>query len=62
MSTVTARTTVAKPELRPPETGWAKARELRGKHVRTCVPAMEDESAPPRARVGAEWNIIRGDD
>ncbi|MER8220237.1 hypothetical protein ABTZ58_06495 [Streptomyces sp. NPDC094143] len=47
--------------LRRPETGWSKARRLRGKAApRTCLPAVEDRAAP--AHSGPEWNIVRGED
>ena len=46
------------------ETGWAKARQVRGKGVRTCVPAVEKHgerygTEPVR---DTEGNIIRGED
>ncbi|EKX65089.1 hypothetical protein Sipo8835_41280 [Streptomyces ipomoeae] len=52
-----------KPAPRVTETGWAKARRLRDRKVRTCVAAVADETAvPPAARTGAEWNIVKGED
>ncbi|MGI5460569.1 hypothetical protein ACQEWB_46865 [Streptomyces sp. CA-249302] len=43
-----------------PRTGWAKTRDRRGKGVvRTCVPAVLDDSTP---RTAPEWNIVRGED
>ncbi|MFD5230201.1 hypothetical protein ACFWJ5_17035 [Streptomyces qaidamensis] len=55
--------TSEKPVVRQHETGWSKARRLRGKAaLRTCLPAVEDRGAPGAARSGAEWNIVRGED
>ena len=52
-----------KPVVRRPETGWSKARRLRGKAaLRTCLPAVEDRGTPGTAHSGAEWNIVRGED
>ncbi|WP_309097325.1 hypothetical protein [Streptomyces sp.] len=49
--------------LRRPETGWSKARRLRGAAApRTCLPAVEDRAAPAGAHSGPEWNIVRGED
>ncbi|WP_329140110.1 hypothetical protein [Streptomyces sp. NBC_00670] len=47
-----------------PETGWAKARQVRGKGVRTCVPAVEErgELRGTEAVRDSEGNIIRGED
>lgn len=48
---------------RPPETGWAQARHLRGKGVRTCLPAVESPGTLPHTdHKGADWNIVRGED
>ncbi|MFF4119895.1 hypothetical protein [Streptomyces sp. NPDC001714] len=47
--------------VRRPETGWAKARRLRGKAVRTCLRATLDNSAG-RLRQGDDWNVVRGED
>ncbi|MFI8931578.1 hypothetical protein ACIG3E_28380 [Streptomyces sp. NPDC053474] len=58
---MTARTNNEK-VLRLHETGWAKARRLRGKSVRTCLPPLPDEDTRSAARVGPEGNIVRGDD
>ncbi|MCL8010156.1 hypothetical protein [Streptomyces sp. AS02] len=53
------------------ETGWTKARHLRGKAIRTCVSAVEDGSTPPSAQASTtsptsptstEQNIVRGED
>ncbi|MFA3878257.1 hypothetical protein ABS735_32185 [Streptomyces sp. MMCC 100] len=45
------------------ETGWSKARRLRSRGVmRTCVPAVEDGSAPRAPQPGQESNIVRGED
>ncbi|MEW2131477.1 hypothetical protein [Streptomyces sp. NPDC005435] len=46
--------------VRVVETGWARARRLRGRRVRTCVAAVVTDDTPPRA--GAEGNIVRGED
>ncbi|MEU2332440.1 hypothetical protein ABZ770_12970 [Streptomyces sp. NPDC006654] len=51
-----------KQSLRVAQTGWAKARRLPRKGVRTCVAAVADESASPAAHPGAEGNIVRGED
>ncbi|MFJ7345557.1 hypothetical protein ACIQU3_35375 [Streptomyces sp. NPDC101110] len=55
--------TSEKPVVRQHETGWSKARRLRGKAaVRTCLPAVEDRGTPLTSRSGSEWNIVRGED
>ncbi|MFJ4280353.1 hypothetical protein [Streptomyces massasporeus] len=55
--------TSEKPVVRQHETGWSKARRLRGKAaLRTCLPAVEDRGTPAVAHSGAEWNIVRGED
>lgn len=55
--------TSEKPVARQHETGWSKARRLRGKAaLRTCLPAVEDRRAQGAAHSGAEWNIVRGED
>ncbi|MFF5981937.1 hypothetical protein ACFY78_24130 [Streptomyces olindensis] len=60
---MTSMETTEKPVVRRPETGWSKARRLRGKAaLRTCLPAVEDRVAPANARCGPEWNIVRGED
>ncbi|MFJ6087741.1 hypothetical protein ACIQI8_40800 [Streptomyces sp. NPDC092369] len=61
MTTQLPRTT-PKPSIRVAETGWSKARHCRGKGVRTCVAAVEDESTPAVAQSGTEVNIIRSTD
>lgn len=58
---MTAHTT-EKPVVQQPETGWAKARRLRKKKMRTYLPAVEDHSGPPQDHTGPEWNIVRGED
>ncbi|QCX81441.1 hypothetical protein C9F11_39295 [Streptomyces sp. YIM 121038] len=58
---MTARTSTEN-VLRLHETGWAKARRLRGKSVRTCLPPLSDEGARSSTRVSPEGNIVRGDD
>ncbi|MEU9227427.1 hypothetical protein AB0929_27020 [Streptomyces massasporeus] len=55
--------TSEKPVVRQHETGWSKARRLRGKAaLRTCLPAVGDRGTPGAAHSGAEWNIVRGED
>ncbi|MET7455263.1 hypothetical protein ABZT03_25890 [Streptomyces sp. NPDC005574] len=52
-----------KPVARRAETGWSRARRLREQAaMRTCLPAVEDESVPPTAHTNPEWNIVRGED
>ncbi|WP_307814857.1 hypothetical protein [Streptomyces sp. DSM 110735] len=46
--------------VRVVETGWARARRLRGERVRTCVAAVVTEGTP--SRTGTEGNIVRGED
>ncbi|MFD8912210.1 hypothetical protein [Streptomyces sp. NPDC059575] len=46
--------------VRVVETGWARARRLRGHRVRTCVAAVVPKDSAPRT--GTEWNIVRGED
>lgn len=58
---MTAHTT-EKPVAQHPETGWAEARRLRRKNVRTCLPAVEDRTGPRQDHTGSEWNIVRGED
>ncbi|MGW0336246.1 hypothetical protein ACWD0J_31110 [Streptomyces sp. NPDC003011] len=51
------------PVVRRPETGWSRARRLRGaRALRTCLPAVEDGNAPRTAQTGTEGNIFRGED
>ncbi|MFC4505023.1 MULTISPECIES: hypothetical protein [Streptomyces] len=47
--------------LRRPETGWARARRLRGQGIRTCVRATADAEAEPK-RWGNEGNVMRSED
>ncbi|KAB1140381.1 hypothetical protein F7R91_36295 [Streptomyces luteolifulvus] len=48
---------------RLPETGWSRARRLRGEcALRTCLPAVEDERVPLTTESGPERNIVRGED
>jgi hypothetical protein len=54
--------TPEKPVVQHPETGWAEARRLRRKSVRTCLPAVEDRTGPHQDRTGPEGNIVRGED
>ncbi|SEE52470.1 hypothetical protein SAMN05216489_06957 [Streptomyces sp. 3213] len=61
MTTQFPRTT-PKPLIRVAETGWSKARNRRGKGVRTCVAAVSDGSAPTVAQSDTEANIIRSTD
>ncbi|MFE9441854.1 hypothetical protein ACFYO2_23240 [Streptomyces sp. NPDC006602] len=52
-----------KPVARRPETGWSRARRLRdGRALRTCLPAVADESAERATQPGSEGNIFRGED
>ncbi|MFD3841814.1 hypothetical protein ACFWWC_37020 [Streptomyces sp. NPDC058642] len=51
------------PVARRPETGWARARRLRGRTVvRTWVPAVVDSDGTYAVHPGAEGNIVRGED
>ncbi|MFI0036895.1 hypothetical protein ACH4NS_15650 [Streptomyces mutabilis] len=55
--------TSEKPVVRHLETGWSKARRLRGRGVlRTWIPAVEDGSAARAPHTGQESNIVRGED
>ncbi|MEU6577888.1 hypothetical protein [Streptomyces sp. NPDC046805] len=47
--------------VRRPETGWARARRLRGQGIRTCMRATLDNNAG-RLRQGDGWNVVRGED
>lgn len=59
---MTAQTS-QKPVAHRPETGWSRARRLRGERVlRTCLPAVVDESTQRAAQPGPEGNIVRGED
>ncbi|MFD3497722.1 hypothetical protein ACFWWT_45630 [Streptomyces sp. NPDC058676] len=52
-----------KPVARRPETGWSRARRLRGgRALRTCLPAVADESTQRTAQPEREGNIFRGED
>ncbi|MEV7149053.1 hypothetical protein AB0O05_21445 [Streptomyces sp. NPDC093084] len=45
-----------------PETGWARARRLRGRGgVRTCLRATLDHE-PRGTRRDDDWNVVRGED
>ncbi|MEV6835695.1 hypothetical protein AB0N17_14445 [Streptomyces sp. NPDC051133] len=44
------------------ETGWAQARHLRGKGMRTCRPAVLDRTGAEAQGTPAEDNIVRGED
>ncbi|MFF1298333.1 MULTISPECIES: hypothetical protein [unclassified Streptomyces] len=44
-----------------PETGWARARRLRGQAIRTCVRATLDGDTG-QLRDGADENVVRGED
>ncbi|MBC7270424.1 MAG: hypothetical protein H5T76_17240 [Streptomyces sp.] len=50
--------------VRPPETGWTKARTLRreGGGPRTWLPAVEEQDASGTRHEGPDWNIVRGED
>ncbi|MFI8091183.1 hypothetical protein ACIF9R_23160 [Streptomyces sp. NPDC086080] len=51
------------PRTRRPETGWARARRLRGKApLRTCRPAVAPTITSTVPDTGAEGNIVRGED
>ncbi|KOG28618.1 hypothetical protein [Streptomyces resistomycificus] len=59
---MTAQTS-EKPVARRPETGWSRARRLRGAPpLRTCLPALEDGATPHAVQPPAEGNIYRGED
>ncbi|MGY6026649.1 hypothetical protein [Streptomyces spinosirectus] len=59
---MTAQTT-EKLVIRRPESGWSKARRLRGKGVvRTCIPAVPESDATRTDQYGPEENIVRGED
>ncbi|MET9090438.1 hypothetical protein ABZX77_52850 [Streptomyces sp. NPDC004237] len=47
--------------VRRAETGWARARRLRGQGIRTCVRATLDANAG-RVRQADDWNVVRGED
>ena len=52
-----------KPRPRRPETGWARARRLRGKEpLRTCLPAVDRGGAFAAPAPETEANIVRGED
>ncbi|MCM1976657.1 MULTISPECIES: hypothetical protein [Streptomyces] len=44
------------------ETGWTKARQQRGKAIRTCVPAVSPPASRTSTSAGSEDNIVRGED
>ncbi|AZQ32692.1 hypothetical protein EJ357_03900 [Streptomyces cyaneochromogenes] len=57
--------TAPRKALKVAETGWTKARHLRGQAIRTCVSAVEDGNTPPSAQASTtstERNIVRGED
>ncbi|MFJ9539573.1 hypothetical protein ACIRPX_20220 [Streptomyces sp. NPDC101225] len=59
---MTAQTS-AKLVLRRPESGWSKARRLRGQGVvRTCIPAVPEGDTTRTDQYGPEGNIVRGED
>lgn len=52
-----------KPRPRRPETGWARARRLRGKDpLRTCLPAVDHGGPSVASAPETEANIVRGED
>lgn len=52
-----------KPRPRRPETGWARARRLRGKEpLRTCLPAVDRGGPSAASAPETEANIVRGED
>ncbi|MFC5957390.1 hypothetical protein ACFP51_23855 [Streptomyces pratens] len=50
-----------KDTVHPSETGWARARRLRGQRIRTCERATLDGDAG-QVRRGGDWNVVRGKD
>ncbi|GGW48936.1 hypothetical protein [Streptomyces griseoloalbus] len=55
--------TTDRPAPRRAETGWARARRLRGKDpLRTCLPAVDRGTGSATPNRGLEGNIVRGDD
>ncbi|MGA5837295.1 hypothetical protein [Streptomyces pseudogriseolus] len=51
------------PRTRRPETGWARARRLRGQEpLRTCLPAVGRPTTPAAPAAWAEENFVRGED
>lgn len=48
--------------MRVAETGWSKAYRMRDGEVRTRVAAVVDENPVSALYVGAESNIVRGED
>lgn len=56
-------TEISDPRPSRPETGWACARRLRGKHaLRTCRPAVDRDTGTTVPETDAEGNIVRGED
>ncbi|MDG9719487.1 hypothetical protein [Streptomyces sp. DH24] len=52
-----------KTAARRPETGWSRARRLRGRNaLRTWVPAVADRDLSRGADGVPEGNIVRGED
>nr|WP_217143563.1 hypothetical protein [Streptomyces sp. AC627_RSS907] len=54
-----------KPVVHRLETGWSKARRLRGRdgmRMRTWIPAVEDGDAARSPQPAQESNIVRGED
>ncbi|CAL9347223.1 hypothetical protein SUDANB126_00403 [Streptomyces sp. enrichment culture] len=50
------------PRPRRPESGWARARRLRGEEpLRTCLPAVDRGASGAPGR-DTEGNIVRGED
>ncbi|MGW1506374.1 hypothetical protein ACWCQW_49425 [Streptomyces mirabilis] len=47
--------------VRRPETGWARARRLRGRGIRTCERATLDGDTQ-QLRQDDDWNVVRGED
>ncbi|MFD8810883.1 hypothetical protein ACFV23_05175 [Streptomyces sp. NPDC059627] len=60
MTAVTAEATHTN-VVRHLETGWARARRLRGHRMRTCLRATLDTDTA-QVRQGDEWNVVRGED
>lgn len=60
MNPVTAETK-KRSTARRPETGWATARRVQGRAIRTCVRATVDGDSVQKC-LGGEGNIVRGED
>ncbi|MFJ9710723.1 hypothetical protein [Streptomyces sp. NPDC101234] len=47
--------------VRRAETGWARARRLRGQGIQTCVRATLDNNSAQLRQV-SDWNVVRDED